>query len=376
MLKFLGFRQARRSFGFGLCLIATVHLAAGLASAQGITVSLDLVPQQVYYISDFDILGTGSAAELFTLQINNQTGVPVSVVVRITIQSDRYAQPIIEAITQPFSINSSGFVRLSYRDFRGTGFNSNIRIDQFTQNTQSIGEITDAIMRTGRLPSGIYYINATVTNVDDPAMSPEADQVVLDLSSPSTLDLISPGMLVDQGECPMVFSAWPQFKWDSNADEFLLTVCEWLPTNSGPEDVMQNPPRLQVRVRRDTDFFGTPTYQYPAEALPLLEGKTYYWQVIALLASPAGEIQMPGPIWCFRVNSTASVEHQIALQQLLIYLENMGLNELGDLFEPGGPLEGFLPTGSARVNGRRVDLNEVLALLRNGSTRVLSFTIE
>ncbi|MBC6952052.1 hypothetical protein DWB58_29390, partial [candidate division KSB1 bacterium] len=148
------------------------------------------------------------------------------------------------------------------------------------------------------------------------------------------------------------------------------------PTNSGPEDVMQNPPRLRIRLKRNTDFFGSPAFQYPSEGLPLQEGRTYYWQIHAIAQTQTGPLELPGQIWCFRVSAFGGSENELLLQQLLALLQSLGLQDVTALFEAGGPLEGHLPNGTVILDGKRIDLNDLITQLRMSAKKLNSFSVE
>jgi hypothetical protein len=61
------------------------------------------------------------------------------------------------------------------------------------------------------------------------------------------------------------------------------------------------------------------------------------------------------------------------LQQLLSLLSS---GDLDALFREGGPLHGFRPTGAAALNGRRMNLTELIGLLRSRSVRIVSTQVE
>jgi hypothetical protein len=185
--------------------------------------------------------------------------------------------------------------------------------------------------------------------------------------------LISPGAPVGGSECFAQFGLLPQFKWGSNADRFLITVCEAMPNNSSPEDVMQNEPRLQRQIQRGLDFFGSPSFMYPSGGLPLEYGKTYYWQILAMIDAPSGEIRLPSEIWCFQISALGNPGSEIMLQQLLSLLSS---GDFEALFRDGGPLQGFRPTGAASLNGRRLSLNELIAFMRSRSVRIVATQVE
>ena len=335
------------------------------AHAQLLSLNLQLTPElqnaQILRISDFNVTGSGSVSRLFNLTIN--TDAPTQVILHFRLTSDRFPGTIIvDATSQRLDIPGSR--SLSYQELTRGG---TINFD-----AQSLQELTDTILKIGRLPIGIYTFTVTAEDVLRPNLRASDDKQII-VSNPTTLDLIFPGAPVGGKECAVQFGPLPQFKWDSGADRFLLTVCEALPTNSSPEDVMQNEPRLQRLIRRNLDFFGSPSFMYPSGGLPLEFGKTYYWQIHAILGSASGEVRLPSEIWCFQISALGNPGGDLLLQQLFSLLNS---SEFAALFSDGGPLHGFKPTGEVMLNGRRMDLSQLLAFLRSQTVRTVSMQVE
>ncbi|MDZ7291392.1 MAG: hypothetical protein ONB44_09425 [candidate division KSB1 bacterium] len=333
-----------------------------------------LINAQILRISDFNITGSGSIAPIFTLVIENRSGAPATeAILRFELRNNRFTGTIVEASTRPFPMGSGQQRSFTYQDFRGHGTNADVTIDEFKYNAQSVDAITDAVLKTGRLPSGRYQFVITLSDAHNPGAPPSTATQILDISNPTTLDLISPGAPAGRGECLTQFGLLPQFKWDSNADRFQLIVCEALPGNSSPEVVMQNEPRLRQIVQRGVDFWGSPSFMYPSGGLPLEYGKTYYWQVHAILESPSGELRLPSEIWCFHISPPGSSGGEVMLQQLMSLLNS---REFEALFREGRPLHRYRPTGEVTLNGRRIDLSELIAFLRNHPLRKVSLQVE
>ncbi len=343
-------------------------LAFKPAHAQ-LSLNLLLTPElrnaQILRVSDFNITGSGSVSRLFDLTITNNSGSPLNAFLRFEFLSDHFPNtPIVVAISQPFPI-SPGSQIFTYPDITRNG---NVVYD-----AEALDELTEVILKTSRLPTGTYTFNLSIFDTRQPNAPQASQQQTLTISNPTTLDLISPGAPVGGSECFAQFGLLPQFKWDSNADRFLISVCEALPTNSSPEDVMQNEPRLQRLVQRGSDFFGSPSFLYPPGGLPLEYGKTYYWQVQATLDVPSGEVRLPSEIWCFQISAIGDPGTEIMLQQLLSLLNS---GDFEALFREGGPLHGFRLTGAAALNGRRMNLSELLNFLRSRSVRIVSTQVE
>lgn len=364
-------RSPRHSICFltMMCFSPFIGLPAISVQAQEVTevtVDLELIDNPIYYISDFDITGGGRPIDLFKCKITSDAERDVSIRVEITRSNPIPPIRLLEAQARAHLF--TGDNTFYYPDFR----NGKLISEGFRYNSDALSDLSNAVLRTGTLPSGQYDVKISVLFGSNP---PEVTRSFI-VSNPVSLDLISPGQNASMAECPMLFSALPQFTWNSDVDRFIITVCELLPTNNSPEDVMQNPPRVRMALQRNQDFFGAPTFQYPSAGLPLLPGRVYYWQVIALLKTASGEVQLPSEIWCFKIHSNDAAQNAIELQQLLTLLASLGVQDLMELFKPGGPLAGFAPTGKIRMNGKNVDLGELLALLQNGSIKIKAYNVE
>jgi len=332
-----------------------------------LTLTLNLAPElrnaQILRVSDFNITGSGSVSRLFSLTVNGT--ISTNAILRFELVSDRFAgTTIVVATSRPFPV-SPGLNPFTYQDITRGG--------DIDYNADAVKELTDAILQTGKLPGGTYTFILTVFDANQPNVPLDSEQQTLMISNPTTLDLISPGAAVSGRECVEQFGLLPQFKWNSNADRFLITVCEVLPNSSSPEEVMQNEPRLQRILQRGIDFMGSPSLIYPSAGLPLQFGKTYYWQIQALINSPSGEVRLPSEIWCFQISSINNPGGSTVIQQLLNLL---GSSDLEALFGEGGPLQGYRPTGVASMNGRRMELSELLNILRNQSIKTTSVQVE
>jgi len=374
--------QRRRQAGFqkssaSLAALVALMLWTLPAQSQQLTITPTFVTNaSVITLSDFNITGSGSSVELFRVTL---TAIPqAEVTVSFTFESAKYNATIIEAKTKPFILVGSR--TFTNRDFGSTTTFADVKMDYINFNTNLTSELQNTILRTGRLPNDTYRFNLRLEQVNNPTNN-DNQILTLDISNPTTLSLVSPGGVAGSGDCYELYTTLPLFQWDSNADRFQITICEQLPTNSTPEDIMQNQPRVQMTLVSGIHFNGKPSFLYPASGvLPLQEGHTYYWQVNGFVDSPSGEVSLPSEIWCFKVASLGNPGTGLLAQQLLNALTNaLGGGDFDALFAAGGPLEGYSPTGVMMIDGKQVDMAALMALLnqlKTGSRKVKGITVE
>jgi len=360
-----------------LLILTLILTCTSSALSQTLTITPTFVTNaSIVTLSDFNITGSGSTTELFRVTISAAT--PTEVTMSFTFESSSYNAVIVDAKTKPFTLVGSR--TFTNRDFGSTTTFADVKLDYLNFNTNLISELQNTILRTGRLPNDSYRFNLRLEAVNNPVVN-DTQVLTLDVSNPTTLSLVSPGSVAGGGECYELFTTLPLFQWDSNADRFEITICEQLPTNSTPEDVMQNQPRVQMTLVSGIHFTSKPSFLYPASGvLPLQEGHTYYWQVNGVVDSPSGEVRLPSEIWCFNVASLGTPGAGLSSQQLLNALINaLGGGDFDALFAAGGPLEGYSPTGVMLVDGKRVDMAALMQLLNQfkaGSRKVKGITVE
>ncbi|NOZ60947.1 MAG: hypothetical protein GXO74_04645 [Calditrichaeota bacterium] len=360
---------------FKLFLLA-IFLLSFSAFAQGniqVTLETYLPDGGIMYLSDLGLTDVTHAPLLFALTIENTYPTQKDIVLNFGIR--RGDEVLIDGETKPFPITagapgSPGRIYLTNQNIFAEGMDYSLQNIDITDATSGL---TDAILATGKLPSGVYLFYVRIYNAQDHSLVAE-DSKSLSFGAPTLLDLVSPGAPADRGEVPEIFTKMPFFQWDSDASKFEITVCGKLPSNTDPQDVMRNEPRLQ-RIVENQKF-----YQYPPDAWELVEGKTYFWQVVALIPSSGGETRLESEIWGFRVadmsGGSSSAEHR----QLMSLLQSMFDSQtFAALFGEGGPLEGYQFTGSALLDGNTVSLQDLTNLLNDllqGKIKIADFAIE
>jgi|Deesub1362B_J571_1020462.scaffolds.fasta_scaffold01398_1 hypothetical protein len=333
-----------------------------------VTVDIQLAEQnaEVLYLNDLDLTNPGQGRILFWVKITNGYSEDRYIALSIMVESGQYGI-LAEGRTKPFWIRANEVIYIDNRNLSEAG--SRFELETFTI-TDAASELTSAILASGRLPNDTYRFLVTVEDVENPQES-SSDEEKLTITNPTTLELVSPGARVGEGELPVIYTTLPQFVWESNASEFIFTVCEKLPSNNSPEDVMENEPRYQARVTERSLI-------YPSSgAYPLEEGHTYYWQVKAVVQTSSGPVELKSEIWGFQIGSVG----QSALQAQMTMLQNIlrsliGEDAVNQMFSEGGELFGATYTGVIRFNGRSISLQELQAMVQRGEIEAVDFFIE
>ena len=347
-----------------LIILSTLLFAVCSFSFNTIEVDLQLfIPDNgAIFLNDIDLTNISNAPVLFGITITNKYPEPKEIQLELGIK--RNQQDIIKGMTYPFTIQP-GVTYLTNRDL---GMNPD-----FSYTDINLGELEEIVYATGKLPEGEYEFFVRVLLKQSTI---NEDSEILTISNPPTvLDLLSPGQPAENINLMEISTTLPFFLWHSNATQYRITICEKLPTNSSPADVMNNEPQMQATIDVLTFF------PYPSSGVrPLQTGKTYYWQIVAITESSDGPVELESEIWGFKISNlvggTFSMEHQ----QILAYLTSFfGGRGLADLFEPGGELDGFTFTGAMFNNGAPMtyeDLNMFIEQIINNRITIDEHYIE
>jgi hypothetical protein len=350
-----------------------------ILSAQSDTVTVDLqlfIPENgIFFLNDLNLTNMEHAPLIFAVTIQNYFSIHKQLVLHFGIR--RSNQTLLEGTTEPFMIQAyPAQIYLTSQNILSEG-------EQYSIQNYDIGdtadELANAILAQGKLPTGVYQFFVEVdyekNNISQRAVF---DEEIINICISTTLDLISPGQPAESGELMEIYTTLPFFLWHSAATEFRITVCEKLAINTSPQDVMNNEPRLQttITVLPNQTFF-----QYPASGVwPLEQGKTYYWQIVAITESSSGPVELESEIWGFKIANISggmlSIYHQQLLNLLLLFLND---GDVRSLFENGGELENFLFTGVMLNNDRAMTMADLLAIIEqvlSGEIIVDGFAVE
>lgn len=341
----------------GILLLSPAITFSQISDTVTVDLQLFIPDAGIFFLNDLNLTNLGNAPLLFAITIDNYFAYAKELVLHFGIR--RGDEILIDGTTEPFMINPfPGKIYLTSQNILSEGDQYSLQNVEITDATD---ELKNTILSQGKLPTGVYQffiqIDYEKYNISQRVVIDEED---ITINAPTTLDLIAPGQPADNGDVIELYTTLPFFQWHSNASQFRITVCEKLPTNVSPSDAMNNEPRIQ-QVIDNFSFF-----QYPASGVwPLEEGKTYYWQVAAIIQSTSGPVDLESEIWGFKIGNLSGGSFSLEHQQLLAYLLSFfGEAGLGELFEAGGALDGFTFTGVMLNNNSTMTMDDLNALIQ------------
>ncbi|MFQ6615263.1 MAG: hypothetical protein ACE5HZ_00660 [Fidelibacterota bacterium] len=370
-----------------------------------------------YYVSSVDINTGASDVQLFdyllecvdcTVEDGEYTE-PVSMDIefRISMKSPALGIPEEETILRlgtselvvmraPIPLDSRDFSvgDLDFFDVNGNPVPVSIRMEE-NLDFGRFQDMFSVILQSGRLPDGIYRFTVTI---EVEGGTGDVLEEVINVTTPTTLQLTSPGgdfQNLDQSE---IYTLYPVFQWESemfspawiqNCEEcgFFIRVAEFrCQDHSTPEEAIEEVTVLpldqaagwQLVGDQDENGVWEPeevggnqlSFMYPTTgAVDLTAGSIYVWQVQKRISTTEGVEVINSPIYAFQIKETTVDPVLQALGEILP--EEM----LESYLTPCGPLTGFSPSGTVKLDGEDVDatsLNELVEQFRQGNRTLIS----
>lgn len=375
---------------------------------------------EIFYITDFDFDNAANNPDLFSYTLSYN---PLSdnATIEITIEFEMIAivpslfdgtKQIFYVLTQFFEIKK-GSITLTSRDIDmnmqsinyddGTAV-PGLRIDDsIFMDPDEFASMQQIVMASGRLPGGNYIFYLKITDKDG-----NIESIIqgIEVSNPTTLDLVSPGGALEDGL--QIYTTFPVFLWESpesmwnddNCPECgnYIRVAEYNSTiHSSVEDALSDDASLPYPD--DGEYYKLPivpvgmqlytaenSFQYPLTgAKPLDWGKTYVWQTKKIYPTTSGAETVEGDIFAFTIPSRGGEETEGttggtegANQYLQLLEQILGSDTYNQLFT--GQLNGYLPTGVVILNGtQQLTLDQLSVLIGQflaGEFTIQTITIE
>ena len=327
----------------------------------------------IFFLNDLNLSGMGQSPLLFYLDITNSYSEEKTIVLNLRMVYEGVlitTTELLQGQTGPIVL-PPGTMRITNQNLFSDS--DPYRLLSYDLDTEATDKLIDQLLASGKLPTGDYRFIITIAYADGSGVIEETD-LNYSILNTETVDLLSPGNMVTEGEIGQIYTTMPLFRWESDALKFRIKVCEKLETNASPEDVMNNEPRLLSEV--ESSFF-----QYPATgAFMLEEGKTYFWQIWAMVNTSSGIIEIPSEIWGFKIfnlgGSSSSFQQMQAVNVLRMIL---GDDVVDDLFGEGGMLWNHAISGVIVLDGEVISMERLIQIAQEfskGAYDVKNFSIK
>jgi hypothetical protein len=222
--------------------------------------------------------------------------------------------------------------------------------------------LEEVALPTGQVPAGTYTFNVRVTSADGTVSTTGYPPIIIVISNPTTVELISP---VDGDQFA---SQFPLFQWLYDGPSSRVSVYEKLPGQASLEEAASGIPHYATASTSNS-------LQYPSSGARILEpGKTYVWFVEGLSGVAGGTTAaLKSSLRSFTVTSNGAQSMSSILDELA-----RALPQYQSLFDEIKG-QGFTTAATLRLNGSTIplsDLQKLLNKLRLNPDAVTSVELE
>ena len=331
----------------------------------------------IFYVGDFDLKDASSNPLIFQYRIS-ATAYPVEIEMELKMEAtvpslDLQNERILFALTNPFTLTAP--ITISNRvidestekitDESGNPVDFSVdRTEQLDADEQDA--LVDAVTQSGKLPAGVYTFDLRVRVTDGSDTEVEytfENPKILEISNPTTLDLIAPGGSIS--EELEIFTLFPIFQWESQGCEYFIRLSEYDPAvHSSVEEALNDISNLPFPD--DGGYFGgddgegleSTTLQYPLTGAKQLEyGKFYAWSVKKICETTAGPEERDSDIYVFRVADITGEADAgpgaggVITDPVISALQTIIGDAFDGLFTGDGELAGFVQVSGIVLNG-------------------------
>jgi len=374
-------------------LLISVLLLGSIVSGQNNEVTLDvtITPYVTYYISTID-LETGES----TIPIFSATLTPVSTDPKVSI----YFEMIInsEALDMSnktlFKIESKPFVFSNPIILSNMDMNMDTREIFDVQGNQisfvvpseniehldldEADAVFNQVVQTGRLPDGTYTFIIRIIDGDDNVTVLETYQESIQITTPTYLQLASPGGILADTTENELYTSYPVFQWESDqcnvpgGCSFYIKVAEFDPEiHSSADEAIESLTRLPLDQAANYYYVGNSitTFQYPTtDAGDLEPGKVYVWQILKVMGSTEGAQGILSEIFSFKIKDLTATSQTSDGEDEILTTEKIALKSLmgESMFNAlNAQFPGFI-VNAIKLDDNEVDMTSINSLLNQG----------
>ena len=244
---------------------------------------------------------------------------------------------------------------------------------------------TSYLSKSGKLPDGKYLIHFTLESNDEPIfiVSPK----IIEIQSPVTLELLSPGGSLSDLSNSYTFSTIPLFTWYSDycsSCEYAIRVCEYNQNeHESLEDALVDWSLVPMDQTQDYYPLGwnASSFQYPSVGhIDLQVEKYYVWQIRRSFNTAIDIHHDFSSINIFEVRSPNKLQLDYSDPYLAIIESIIGTDQFYLLFSPGGELERFTTAeNEILINNNEIHievLHSILSEIKSGKAILKSVHIK
>ncbi len=252
------------------------------------------------------------------------------------------------------------------------------------ENNAQAETLISYISQSGKLPNGKYLFQFSLHNNSEIL---DAVSTIIDIESPVTLELFSPGGELSEISNTYTYSTIPLFTWYSDfcsQCEYGIRVSEYDQEKHGSlEDALTG--WSLVPMDQSEDYFNlgwnANSFQYPPGGhIDLEVGKYYTWQIRRSFDTTVDIQYDYSPIYVFEVRAPDKLQLDYSNPYLAVIESIIGEEQFYLWFSPGGELERFTPSGEAIwINNEEIHIDglySILSDLNQGKISIESIKIK
>ena len=342
-------------------LLLALWCPLALGQPYPVSVTHSVVPVDILTVNDVDFVNSTTPKLLFTIDVRlNPPPSSLEVIMEIAL-SVRLATG--EVFPNAAYLKTTPFMLSPSRTFTNLDFRNAALRQEYVVDESAKKQFEEVARPTGIMPPGEYLFDLKVFRVGGEGEKVGDNGFVIDLSNPSTVQLLVP-LNADNA-----VTTFPLFQWLYDGPTSKLYLYEKLPGQASLEEATTNTPHLITEVT------GT-SYQYPSAGVrPLEARRTYVWYVEGIVRVSGGTQQpIRSPLWSFSVASGSSQADRTLLELLEQSLDPQYRQLFDQLRE-----QGFTATGTMRLDDNpvsRIDFMRLLNAFRANPAGVLSVRVE
>ena len=249
----------------------------------GVSVSVQTVPLQTLRLSDFDPTRPEASPLVLTITVFNDDQAR-DLIVRVLVTAEQFG--FLGTTTKRLGrVAPMAVVTFQNREF-----------DDYDIE-DAAADLMDIALPRGVLPADTYRFDVQVFDrgIQQGTVLIAEDEGFIDTSNPGhQLDLLGPGTPFGQ-DPDVVTGHFPIFQWITDASLFDFALYDVRPGQRAPEDVVTARPVFSA------NNIQTSTFPYPSYAEVLVPGRTYAWQIEALVQTSTGIERLPSEVFWFTI---------------------------------------------------------------------------